>query len=134
MPISDFIVEPLFTAPFGIIARQNHPLSQCSTLRQLKQARWLMAQTDMGYYQSIGKQLACIDFKNHHDLIKTDSIVTILNLILHSDYIMILAKAMATPLASKSRFQPSLSSRHYRMQNMHSSIARDAAFLPRQNT
>lgn len=93
MPLGDFITTPLFDAPFCIVGRKNHPLSNSRSIQDLAEAKWLIPETDMGYYHYIRQ---CIPF-NHPDSpsapVLTDSTVCIMNLVMNSDYLTILAQA-----------------------------------------
>lgn len=56
-PPEGVMLEPLFTAPFCVIARKGHPLAQESDLLALRKARWLLPESPMGYYQQLQNEL-----------------------------------------------------------------------------
>lgn len=93
MPLGDFIIEPLFEAPFCIVGRKNHPLANCTSLDELARARWLIPETDMGYYHDIRRFIPFNHPDNASAPIFTDSTVCIMNLVMNSDYLTILAQA-----------------------------------------
>ncbi|EFR6821549.1 LysR family transcriptional regulator [Salmonella enterica] len=93
MPLGDFIVTPLFDAPFCIVGRKKHPLINCNLVQELAKARWLLPETDMGYYQYI-KQFIPINYLECQSApVLTDSTVCIMNLVMNSDYLTVLAQA-----------------------------------------
>lgn len=93
MPLGDFISIPLFDAPFCIVARRGHPLANCRELAALCQAKWVMPETDMGYYHHIRCIIPFDHPDNPHYPILTDSTVCIMNLVMNSDYLTILSRA-----------------------------------------
>ena len=56
-PPEGVMLEPLFTAPFCVIARKGHPLAHESDLLALRKARWLLPESPMGYYQQLQNEL-----------------------------------------------------------------------------
>ncbi|WP_068872052.1 LysR substrate-binding domain-containing protein [Edwardsiella tarda] len=93
MPLGDFISIPLFDAPFCIVARRGHPLANCRELAALCQAKWVMPETDMGYYHHIRCIIPFDHPDNPHYPILTDSTVCIMNLVMNDDYLTILSRA-----------------------------------------
>ncbi|AKM48146.1 DNA-binding transcriptional regulator, LysR family [Edwardsiella anguillarum] len=93
MPLGDFISISLFDAPFCIVARKEHPLANCSELEALRQAKWVMPETDMGYYHNIRRIIPFDHPDNPHYPILTDSTVCIMNLVMNGDYLTILSRA-----------------------------------------
>ncbi len=47
------MIEPLFTAPFCVVARKGHPLANESDLMALRRAKWLLPESPMGYHQQL---------------------------------------------------------------------------------
>jgi LysR family tdc operon transcriptional activator len=95
--------EPLFSAPFCIIARREHPLAQATSLSELTEASWLLPETDMGYYQHLAillEQHGCHAVKSP---IRTDSLIGGLMMILNADYLTVVGDAMATPFYLEDR-------------------------------
>lgn len=92
VPLSEFIEEPLFKASFGIIARRGHPLENATSLAQLHEAKWFLPATVMGYYKELESLLGNLYQGLAYAPIRSDSMVTAINLILKSDYLTIVAK------------------------------------------
>jgi len=93
IPSCEFVTEHLFDAPFGIVARKGHPLASCNSLKQLKDAKWLLPETKMGYYNTLKQHI-------HNDLLSgdkmpvfADSIVCIMNMVQSADYLSVLSLA-----------------------------------------
>jgi len=97
MPLQELICTPLFKAPFCIIARRGHPLAQATSLDELHGAKWLLPETDMGYYQQLQTVLGSFYQQLTNKPIRTDSAVCGLNMVLEADYLTIVARAMNTP-------------------------------------
>ena len=93
MPLGDFIAVSLFKAPFSIVARKNHPLQNCSSLEQLAMAKWLLPETQMGYYHYIRSFIPFNHPDNPYAPVFTDSTVCIMNLVMNDDYLTILSQA-----------------------------------------
>ncbi|EAZ5467663.1 LysR family transcriptional regulator [Salmonella enterica] len=105
MPLGDFVIEPLFDAPFCIAARKNHPFMHGTSLKELSLAKWIMPETDMGYYHYIRQRLPFNHPGNSNAPVLTDSVVCIMHLLMNEDYLTILARArLNTP-----EFRPVLS-------------------------
>ncbi len=100
VPLSEFIEEPLFTAPFCVLARRGHPLAPCTTLQQLQQAQWILPETTIGYYKQVESYLGATDIAP----LRTDSALSILNMVLYGDYLSVIAQAMAEPLGLKDSY------------------------------
>jgi LysR family tdc operon transcriptional activator len=56
-PPEGVMIEPLFTAPFCVVARKGHPLANESDLMALRRAKWLLPESPMGYYQQLQNEL-----------------------------------------------------------------------------
>lgn len=97
-PPEGVMLEPLFTAPFCVIARKGHPLAHESDLLALRKARWLLPESPMGYYQQLQNEL--IHFYRQVSItpLRTDSVIVGLQMVLESDYLTIVARAMNQPL------------------------------------
>lgn len=102
-PLEDLVREPLFSAPFCVIARRGHPLAGSTTLEELQDARWLLPETDMGYYQQIRVSLGGFHQPAAEMPVHTDSVVCGLNMVLQSDYLTIVARAMKAPFGLQDR-------------------------------
>lgn len=98
MPVQNLTVYPLFDAEFAYIAAPDHPLAACETLGALQHARWALPQTDMGYYQALSELLEN-NVVNTDRVVRTDSVITLFNLVAHARFITVLARAMSSPFA-----------------------------------
>jgi len=94
----DVVIEPLFVAPFCIIARRGHSLEQATSLNDLRRAKWLLPETNVGYYQQLQDELNEFYGQIHEQPVWTESIVCGLNMVLQSDYLTVVARAMSMPL------------------------------------
>ncbi|MEL4014581.1 LysR substrate-binding domain-containing protein [Dryocola clanedunensis] len=99
----DVVIEPLFVAPFCIIARRGHPLEQASSVNDLRRAKWLLPETNVGYYQQLQDELNEFYGQIHEEPVWTESIVCGLNMVLESDYLTVVARAMSMPLHLQDR-------------------------------
>lgn len=102
-PPEGVMMEPLFTAPFCVVARKGHPLANESDLMALCHAKWLLPESPMGYYQQLQNEL--INFYRQVTItpLRTDSVITGLSMVLESDYLTIVARAMSQPLQLKGK-------------------------------
>lgn len=94
-PLDDLVREPLFNASFGIMARKGHPLAEATTFDALQNARWVLPETDMGYYQQLAVNELLPPLAETP--VRTDSMISGLSLVLASDYLTIVARAMQAP-------------------------------------
>ncbi|MEN3929824.1 LysR substrate-binding domain-containing protein [Microvirga sp. W0021] len=94
IPLSEFIEEPLFTAPFSIIASKDHPLANCTSIDELRHAAWFLPETSMGYYKELENYLWPIE----GSILHSDSISSILSLVTKIDVLSAIATAMLHPL------------------------------------
>lgn len=97
-PPEGVMIEPLFTAPFCVIARKGHPRAQESDLFALKDAKWLLPESGEGYYHHLQNELAHFYRQMSVVPLRTDSVITGMNMVLSSDYLTIVARASANPL------------------------------------
>ncbi len=100
VPLSEFIEEPLFNAPFCVLARRGHPLASSTSLLQLQQAQWILPETNMGYYKLVE---TCL-WPMENAPLRTDSVVSIFNMLLYGDYLSVIARAMARPFGLEQPF------------------------------
>lgn len=103
LPLEDLVHEPLFNASFCIIARQGHPLAQATSLDELREAKWLLPETDMGYYQQLRAVLGTFYQQLSRSPIRSDSVTCGLNMVLEADYLTIVARAMSAPFYLQRR-------------------------------
>ena len=101
MPIQDFNITPLFEAKFSYFAAKSHPLSRCENLNALRYANWILPETDMGYYHGLFSLFESHDF-TPRKLVRTDSVVTIYNLVAYAGFITVLSEFMEKPLGSEA--------------------------------
>lgn len=99
MKLQDLHVEPLFESEFVVVANRSRTCSGNTTLASLKDAQWVLPQTNMGYYSEllITLQRNGISIEN---IVKTDSVVTIYNLVLNADFLTVIPCDMTTPFGS----------------------------------
>lgn len=96
MPVQNRSVYPLFNTEFSFVVALEHPLANCETLNALQHARWVLPQTDMGYYQALSELLEN-NVVNTDRVVRTDSVITIFNLVARAEFITVLARAMSSP-------------------------------------
>lgn len=97
-PPDGVMLEPLFIAPFCVVARKGHPLMNESELFALRKAKWLLPETPMGYYQHLQNKLLQFYRQISITPLRTDSVFVALEMVLGSDYLTIIARAMNQPL------------------------------------
>lgn len=70
-----------------------------TTLESLKNEQWVLPQTNMGYYSELLTTLQRngISIEN---IVKTDSVVTIYNLVLNADFLTVIPCDMTSPFGS----------------------------------
>ena len=99
MLLQDLHVEPLFESEFVLVASKSRTCTGPTTLASLTHEQWVMPQTDMGYY----KELLTTLQDNHisiENIVQTDSVVTIYNLVLNADYLTVIPRDMIAPFGS----------------------------------
>lgn len=99
MLLQDLHVEPLFESEFVLVANKSRTCTGSTTLASLTDEQWVMPQTDMGYY----KELLTTLQDNHisiENIVQTDSVVTIYNLVLNADYLTVIPRDMIAPFGS----------------------------------
>ena len=97
-PPEGVVIEPLFTAPFCVIARKGHPLAQSHDLLALREAKWLLPESTEGYYHHLQNELMSFYRQIASTPLRTDSVITGLNMVLTADYLTVVARAMLNPL------------------------------------
>ncbi|QGN37021.1 LysR substrate-binding domain-containing protein [Klebsiella oxytoca] len=97
-PPEGVMLEPLFIAPFCVIARKGHPLMNESELFALRKAKWLLPESPMGYYQHLQNKLLHFYRQVAITPLRTDSVFVALQMVLESDYLTVIARAMNQPL------------------------------------
>lgn len=100
MQLQDLQVEPLFESEFVVVASKSRTYTSTVTLESLSNEQWVMPQTDMGYYKELLTTL-----HHHHisteNIVKTDSVVTIYNLVLNAGFLTVIPRDMIAPFGSK---------------------------------
>ncbi len=100
MQLQDLQVEPLFESEFVVVASKSRTYTSTVTLESLSNEQWVMPQTDMGYYKELLTTLHL-----HHisteNIVKTDSVVTIYNLVLNAGFLTVIPRDMIAPFGSK---------------------------------
>lgn len=99
MQLQDLHVEPLFESEFVLVASKSRTCTGTITLESLKDEPWVLPQTNMGYYSELLTTLQRngISIEN---IVKTDSVVTIYNLVLNADFLTVIPCDMTTPFGS----------------------------------
>lgn len=99
MQLQDLHVEPLFESEFVVVANPSRTCQGEISLASLQNAQWVLPHTEMGYYKAL---LAILE--THHvkpeNIIKTDSVITIYNLVLNADFLTVIPCDMTTPFGS----------------------------------
>lgn len=91
--LDDVSIEPLLTASFSIVCRKGHPLEQARSLAELQDAKWLLPELNIGYYHSLQEEFREFYSTLNKKMIRTDSLICALNMVLYSDYLTIIARA-----------------------------------------
>jgi LysR family tdc operon transcriptional activator len=91
--VSECYAEKLFQSQFSVFSSPLHPLARAKNFAQLTSAKWVLPETQFGYYYKLNDFLADngIDIRS---AIRTDSISSILNLVTCANYLTILASPM----------------------------------------
>lgn len=99
MKLQDLHVEPLFESEFVLVANKSRTCTGTTTLESLQNEQWVLPQTNMGYYSELltTLQRSGISIEN---IVKTDSVVTIYNLVLNADFLTVIPCDMAAPFGS----------------------------------
>ncbi|WP_426616921.1 transcriptional regulator TdcA [Raoultella sp. R2A007] len=99
MKLHDLHVEPLFESEFVLVANKSRTCSGTTTLASLQNEQWVLPQTNMGYYSELLTTLQRSGI-NSENIVKTDSVVTIYNLVLNADFLTVIPCDMTTPFGS----------------------------------
>lgn len=91
---SDLEAQPLFTKPFVVVMRRNHPRSGARHLRELLDCDWVLPTARSGYYADLADTLETHGFPRDQVSVVCDSFTTSLNLIQHSDMVGAFASQM----------------------------------------
>lgn len=99
MKLHDLHVEPLFESEFVLVASKSRTCIGTTTLASLQNEQWVLPQTNMGYYSELLTTLQRSGI-NSENIVKTDSVVTIYNLVLNADFLTVIPCDMTTPFGS----------------------------------
>lgn len=99
MKLHDLHVEPLFESEFVLVASKSRTCTGTTTLASLQNEQWVLPQTNMGYYSELLTTLQRSGI-NSENIVKTDSVVTIYNLVLNADFLTVIPCDMTTPFGS----------------------------------
>ncbi|MBL5829834.1 LysR substrate-binding domain-containing protein [Serratia fonticola] len=89
---SEFIDEPFFTAPFGILAHREHPLAQSTELSELKNAKWHLPSAKVGYYSELETLLFPEGHQATQTVIRGDTAIMAVQMVLNADFLTVGAK------------------------------------------
>lgn len=99
MQLQDLHVEPLFESEFVVVAGKGRTCTGTTTLASLSSAQWVLPDTNMGYYKELLATLQQHQI-NPENIITTDSVVTIYNLVLNADFLTVIPCDMIAPFGS----------------------------------
>ncbi|MDX6889166.1 transcriptional regulator TdcA [Klebsiella aerogenes] len=99
MKLHDLHVEPLFESEFVLVASKSRTRSGSATLASLQHEQWVLPQTNMGYHSELLATLQRSGI-NNENIVKTDSVVTIYNLVLNADFLTVIPCDMTAPFGS----------------------------------
>lgn len=99
MKLHDLHVEPLFESEFVLVASKSRTCTGTTTLESLQNEQWVLPQTNMGYYSELLTTLQRSGI-NSENIVKTDSVVTIYNLVLNADFLTVIPCDMTMPFGS----------------------------------
>jgi LysR family tdc operon transcriptional activator len=99
MKLHDLHVEPLFESEFVLVASKSRTRTGITTLSALQNEQWVLPQTNMGYYSELLTTLQKNGISSEN-IVKTDSVVTIYNLVLNADFLTVIPCDMTTPFGS----------------------------------
>lgn len=92
--MNDFIEEHLATIKFSVVARKGHPLSHCTSLSELKNAKWYLPTASTGYYNDIEEIIYQNKGEGHGSIIFGDSPSIAEQLVSNEDYLFIAPRTM----------------------------------------
>ncbi|WP_051506669.1 LysR substrate-binding domain-containing protein [Chania multitudinisentens] len=89
---SEFIEEPFFTAPFGILAHREHPLAQSHSLQQLQGAKWYLPTSQLGYYNQLDTFLFPEGKQSPQMVIRGGTAIMAIQMVLNAGFLTVAAK------------------------------------------
>lgn len=99
MLLQDLHIEPLFESEFVLVASRTRTCTGTTSLQDLSHEQWVLPHTEMGYYSELLVTLQKNNI-NSQNIIKTDSVVTIYNLVLNAGFLTVIPGAMISPFGS----------------------------------
>lgn len=87
--LHEFNEEPLGIAKFSVIARKNHPLTNSTSLSELRDAKWYLPTASAGYYNNMESLIFPYGKTENCSVIFGDSATIAEQLILNEDYIFV---------------------------------------------
>ena len=99
MKLHDLHVEPLFESDFILVASKSRTCTGITSLSASKNEQWVLPQTNMGYYSELLTTLQRNGISSEN-IVKTDSVVTIYNLVLNADFLTVIPCDMTSPFGS----------------------------------
>jgi DNA-binding transcriptional LysR family regulator len=102
--LNEFIVEPLLTTAFCVIARKGHPLANSSSLHELRDAKWYLPMSEAGYYANLESQLFPEGRDSNISILFSDSLAIGEHLIINFDYLFIGPEMMFTQPHNEKAF------------------------------
>ncbi|WP_431221681.1 LysR substrate-binding domain-containing protein [Serratia sp. L9] len=100
---TEFIEEPFFTAPCGVLARLGHPLAQSTSLNQLRNEKWYLPSTKMGYYNQLEEVLFPDGRQAGQQIIHGDTAIMAMQMVLDADFLTVAAKEIVQVPYLKSK-------------------------------
>ena len=99
MLLQDLHVEPLFESEFVLVANRARIGNGTVRLASLQHEQWVLPETNMGYYSELLTTLQRSGIRREN-IVNTDSVVTIYNLVLNADFLTVIPCDMTTPFGS----------------------------------
>ncbi|WP_198655779.1 LysR substrate-binding domain-containing protein [Salinicola sp. CR57] len=91
---SDLEALPLFSTPFVVVLRRDHPKAGARRLKELIDCDWVLPTARSGYYADLADTLERHGFSRDQVSVVCDSFTTSLNLIQHSEMVGAFAAQM----------------------------------------
>ncbi|CFR07165.1 LysR-family transcriptional regulatory protein [Yersinia frederiksenii] len=92
--LGSFIEKPLMTSEFCVVAAKDHPLAMCTSLAELKEAKWYLPKASAGYYSDMNKLVFPNGRGQSSSLMIGDSTILGERLILNEGYLTIAPKEL----------------------------------------
>ncbi|WMT16656.1 LysR substrate-binding domain-containing protein [Serratia fonticola] len=89
---NEFVEEPFFTVPCGVLARSGHPLAQSTSLSQLKNGKWYLPTSKAGHYSQLEKVLFPEGRQPEQTVIRGDTAIMAVQMMLRADFLTVAAK------------------------------------------